>query len=380
MKKNTLKGIAAVCVAGAFAVGLGAMSSWFTNWDASTWFGRGGGNNAVTPDDPNTPDVGYDTGHDGAVITIDGGNGIRLASAKLPVSAYTANGVSQYADTAYMLTASIEPADATDTALDWSVAFVNADSAWATGKTVTDYVAVTPTADGAFTAAVECKQAFGEQIVITCKARGNDKVSASCSVDYTQKLLGSELVIGTRYLYGSCPVFNESSGVVTLTNGGILNSASSLDLCSVNYGNSKIITSSACTLPDEYTWKISCRGTQVLWDHHYLEGAGLEFNTVETVVYENGAFKQYLISGPDQSHTFYGSGLQAIYGNAYKTAQFYNMLGNDEIKNTEGCLLITSTITGKYSTYTYTYKATFPQQNFAINISDVTLDSDSIIF
>ena len=151
----------------------------------------------------------------------------------------------------------------------------------------------------------------------------------------------------------------------------------------VSFGSSKLITSSACTLPDEYTWKISCRGTQVLWDHHYLEGTGLEFNTVETVVYENGGYKTYYSTSSannDRIHTFNPDGLQAIYGNACKSAQFYNMLGADEIKNTEGCLLIESTITGKYSTYTYTYKATFPQQNFAINISDVELDNDSIIF
>ncbi len=378
MKKSTMSAVAAVCVAGALAVSLGAVSDWYTNWDTSTWFGRGGGNSTVQPDDPNKPDVGYDTGHDGAIITVGGGNGIRLTSAKLPVSAYAANGVSQYADTAYILTATVSPSDATDTALDWSVAFVEPDSEWATGKTVTDYVTVTPTADGASTAAVECKQAFGEQIVVTCKARSNAAVSASCSVDYTQKLLGSELVVGTLYFAGYCPVLNESSGVVVLSNA--TPNAKSIDFESVNYGKSKFITSSAWTISDEYTWKIKSRGTPVLWDHHYLEGTGLESNTVETVVYENGEFKTYRIDGSGQANTFSGGGLRAIYGNAYKSAKFYDMLGVDEIKNTEGCLLIESTITGKYSTYTYTYKATFPQQNFAINISDVELDNDSIIF
>ncbi len=378
MKKSTISAVAAVCVAGALAVSLGAVSDWYTNWDTSTWFGRGGGNSTVQPDDPNKPDVGYDTGHDGAIITVGGGNGIRLTSAKLPVSAYAANGVSQYADTAYILTATVSPSDATDTALDWSVAFVEPDSDWATGKTVTDYVTVTPTADGASTAAVECKQAFGEQIVVTCKARSNAAVSASCSVDYTQKLLGSELVVGTLDFTGGCPVLNESSGVVVLYNAS--SSANSMNLNSVNYGKSKFITSSAWTISDDYTWKIKYRGTPVLWDHHYLEGTGLEFNTVETVVYENGEFKKYLINGSGQANTFSGSGLAAIYGNAYKSAQFYNMLGADEIKNTEGCLLIESTITGKYSTYTYTYRATFSQHNFAKNVADVELDNDSIIF
>lgn len=379
MKKSTISAVAAVCVAGALAVSLGAVSDWYTNWDTSTWFGRGGGSDVVQPDDPNKPDVGYDTGHDGAIITVGGGNGIRLTSAKLPVSAYAANGVSQYADTAYILTATVSPSDATDTALDWSVAFVEPDSEWATGKTVTDYVTVTPTADGASTAAVECKQAFGEQIVVTCKARSNAAVSASCSVDYTQKLLGSELYIGGPQ-GGPSTTFTESNEVFTLFRATMSYTPFNAD---VSFGSSKLITSSACTLPDEYTWKISCRGTQVLWDHHYLEGTGLEFNTVETVVYENGGYKTYYSTSSannDRIHTFNPDGLQAIYGNAYKSAQFYNMLGADEIKNTEGCLLIESTITGKYSTYTYTYKATFVQSFFAINVADVELDNDSIIF
>lgn len=379
MKKSTMSAVAAVCVAGALAVSLGAVSDWYTNWDTSTWFGRGGGNSTVQPDDPNKPDVGYDTGHDGAIITVGGGNGIRLTSAKLPVSAYAANGVSQYADTAYILTATVSPSDATDTALDWSVAFVEPDSEWATGKTVTDYVTVTPTADGASTAAVECKQAFGEQIVVTCKARSNAAVSASCSVDYTQKLLGSKLVLAGLSSYGGpSDTFEEGSGVVTMRRARP--SSSPADI-SVDFGYSKMYTSSACTLPDEYTWKIKSRGTPILWDHHYLEGTGLVNGSLECTVYENGSYKSYIgTGGVNEYPIFTASGLFAIYGNAYTSAQFYNMLGADEIKNTEGCLLIESTITGKYSTYTYTYKATFVQSFFAINVADVELDNDSIIF
>lgn len=120
MKKTTLKVIAGVLGAGLLAVTLGGLSDWYTNWDTSTWLGRGGGNSTVQPDDPNKPDVGYDTGHDGAIITVGDGNGIRLTSAKLPVSAYAANGVSQYTDTAYILTATVTPSDATDKELDWS--------------------------------------------------------------------------------------------------------------------------------------------------------------------------------------------------------------------------------------------------------------------
>lgn len=42
MKKSTVKSIAAVSVLGAAAIALGAVSSWFTNWNAKTWFNHWG--------------------------------------------------------------------------------------------------------------------------------------------------------------------------------------------------------------------------------------------------------------------------------------------------------------------------------------------------
>lgn len=82
------------------------------------------------------------------------------------------------------LTATIEPENAEDKRLDWSVAFANPVSEWATGKTVTDYVTVTPTADGSLEADVKGLKAFGEQIIITCTSRANSAATATCTVDY----------------------------------------------------------------------------------------------------------------------------------------------------------------------------------------------------
>ena len=102
-------------------------------------------------------------------------------------------GVSPLAESAYTLTATVEPANAPDKAVDWSVAFVNPSSEWATGKTVTDYVTVTPTSDGALTATVQNLKAFGEQIKVTVTHRENENATASCTVDYTKKLEGVRL-------------------------------------------------------------------------------------------------------------------------------------------------------------------------------------------
>ena len=71
------------------------------------------------------------------------------------------------------LTATISPETADNKSVDWSVSFVNPSSSWASGKTVTDYVTVTPTSDGALTANVNCLKAFGEQIKVTVASRVN---------------------------------------------------------------------------------------------------------------------------------------------------------------------------------------------------------------
>ena len=54
--------------------------------------------------------------------------------------------LSETANEGITLVATVEPSYATKTAVDWSVSFANPESEWATGKTVTDYVKITPTA------------------------------------------------------------------------------------------------------------------------------------------------------------------------------------------------------------------------------------------
>ena len=92
--------------------------------------------------------------------------------------------------TSVNVVATITPDDAANKAVDWTVAFVNASSNWASGKTATDYITAEPTTDGALTATVTCKAAFGEQIKITVTSRDNSDASASCTVDYKQQFTG----------------------------------------------------------------------------------------------------------------------------------------------------------------------------------------------
>ena len=122
-------------------------------------------------------------------------HGIRLAAVKLASSEYEDYGVSPLAETAYTLTATITPADAANKKVDWTIAFKNASSTWATGKTVTEYATVTPSADGALTAVVENVAAFGEQIIVKATSRDNAEAYATCTVEYLQRTTGYTLVL-----------------------------------------------------------------------------------------------------------------------------------------------------------------------------------------
>lgn len=91
------------------------------------------------------------------------------------------------------LTATLSPETADNKAVDWAVSFVNPSSSWASGKTVTDYVTVTPTSDGALTANVNCLQAFGEQIKVMVTSRVNPEAKAECSLDYARRIWDTAL-------------------------------------------------------------------------------------------------------------------------------------------------------------------------------------------
>ena len=127
-------------------------------------------------------------------------HGIRLAAVKLASSEYEAYGVSPLAESAYTLTATITPADAVNKAVDWTIAFKNASSTWASGKTVTEYATVTPSADGALTAVVENVAAFGEQIIVKATSRDNAEAYATCTVEYLQRTTGYTLTLDGKAL------------------------------------------------------------------------------------------------------------------------------------------------------------------------------------
>lgn len=127
-------------------------------------------------------------------------NKAKLTGRKLSPSEYTENSVSPQAESAYMLNASVYPEDAMNK-VDWTVEFTNADSDWAVGKQVTDYVVVKTASDGALTAILENKAAFGEQITVNATSRENPEVYATCVVEYLQRTTGYSFALHGNFHY-----------------------------------------------------------------------------------------------------------------------------------------------------------------------------------
>ena len=287
----------------------------------------------------------------GAIITEGEDNGIKLMSAKIAPEDYAANGISAMAETAYQLTATVTPENATDKAVDWAVAFVNPSGEWATGKTVTDYVTVTPTADGALTANVECLQAFGEQVRVTVTSRDNTSVKANATVDYTQKLKGVNATFGSTLLWNGMKKSFDLDA-----------SGQPAEVWKFDY------TTSAHTIEDEYTTTVkisfSSRVSQV------EDAVGVKFTWAgETIT-----------SGmPSFDKTFFDKVFVTADGAVSANAEQYNKLVNALAKGI-GLFDVEVSVTGTYSSKINTISITVTSDGMNIRVEGIELGDTSIIF
>ena len=110
--------------------------------------------------------------------------GVSLKAVKLSATDYASNGVSPLALSAYTLTATVLPENATNKAVTWSMAWDNAQSEWASGKDISDYILLSGT-DG-LTVTVTCLEPFGEPLTITCTSQDNTEAKATCSVNFRE--------------------------------------------------------------------------------------------------------------------------------------------------------------------------------------------------
>lgn len=134
----------------------------------------------------------------GLEILPDEGNGIALTSAEITREAYAANGISEEAKSAYTITASVYPGNATlpgNGKLNWSLAWYGGIGTWSgsvADKACADYVTLT-VAEDSMSATVEMIREFGSQMQIcvkTDKDEAGNAIGATCRVECRQRLAG----------------------------------------------------------------------------------------------------------------------------------------------------------------------------------------------
>lgn len=121
------------------------------------------------------------------IVTPTSTDKISLSSKLISAEDFAVYAIPPTAESSFVLTATVEPADAFNQNVDFSVSFVNPDSEWAKGKTATDYVKTTAVSGSKNSATVSCVSAFAEQIKVTATSRDNG-ASASCVCDYVKRI------------------------------------------------------------------------------------------------------------------------------------------------------------------------------------------------
>ena len=150
-------------------------------------------------------------------------NGMSLMSVKLMSREYETYGVTNSAESAFILNATISPDTAANQGVSWDSFWLGQNSTFSQDKAVSDYVTITPQANGT-SLLIECIAPFADGIVIQATSQDNPSCTAFCELDYAQKVLGATLNIGnipvvldgiTEVQYEVSPYATGMGGVIT---------------------------------------------------------------------------------------------------------------------------------------------------------------------
>lgn len=209
MKKGTLKTVAVVLAFLLLGTAVVAcMTQGFSDWNPYGWFDTTKDCEHEYGEDGKCTKCGEEKQETACVMSITPHNveGLSLLYAPLSV----ANSVETLSSTEETTTAQVIATliSGKTNQVAWSLAFKDASSTWASGKTVSDYVEYSMSAD-TFTVTLTCKAAFGEIIILTCTAL-EANLTATCNIEYSQKVVD---------VSNGCSNTASTSGCVVLKDG-----------------------------------------------------------------------------------------------------------------------------------------------------------------
>lgn len=308
---------------------------------------------------PEQPVTEETAGGSGLLVTPESTNKIRLTA--MPLSAD--GGAEVLSDGSYTLTATIMPANAENQAVDWSVNWVNSSSDWANGKSTAEYVSVIPASEGALTATVSCKRAFGEQIKVTVTSRTDNRYSADCLCDYSKKVTGFSI---TDYAGYNANGFTVSSSLNSYT----------FDKPSYifNYTSTTgVITYSDYTVDDNFSNSFNTTITDEY--SKYLSEAGL---TIQNTSKSSNHFW-----GGTNFFYFYASvpgGMREVSFCGLTTEQANTAVSIAKQHTDTAVYNWTITCKGTYSTYTHTIPIYFSESSLTAVVTGISLDSSTLMY
>ena len=358
-----------------------------------------------------TPDTTIEE-ETGLVIGDTEESGVSLMSTKIDSADYAAYGISSATETAYSLTATIVPENATNKAVNWAVEWVNNDSSWATGKNVTEYVKVTPTYDGSLTATLEALKGFGEQIKVVVTSRSNPSASAECILDYARRI--TDIALWSDKLNDYVLNFDSNEILLDLEIPNFQNFNKALSGGTIWAGNNLIVLDEGLQITDdeladpEQAWadesisKTFRFSDYTIKDNLITEPTGgseyyAQIDKVITVnsdiasIYSSfvseGSQRIYMFNEifPDNSFNA-GNNPFAIYFNLKQiqvnfnfTEELYNKYMGEFVtwlqENPDTPIMTaTYTIKGKYSTFTKTYTFRYSPDSVEMPVFDVNVN------
>ena len=142
-----------------------------------------------------------------------------------------------------LLTVTPTPSTA-DIEIDWSVAFKNPSSTWASGKNVSNYVDLSPVV-GKPQAKIKALAAFSEPVIITAALKADNSIKATCLCDYRIAIQGFDLVFANESVYNNFSITtNGLAGVSNISAGTSLYSS----FTNITYGDGTLMPSASPTV------------------------------------------------------------------------------------------------------------------------------------
>lgn len=304
----------------------------------------------------------------GKVLLTEGKEeGICLTSAEIALADFEAYGVSPIAETAYTLTATVNE-DATVKAVNWSVAWENASSEWATGKTVTDYVTLSNMGD--LTATVSCLQAFGEAVIVSAASRDDPAVKATCQCDYRARVVGASM----RFQDDSGSEHNNTGteGAGELWGKLSFNVSAGTFICQAMWGLGSI-QPYFTSVRAELTLKVNQEVIAKLQDKGYV------IDSASTVVLSSQQKGSPYSLGEDELKSLFGS-------NATADGKLYEVLKEIQAENIhkilEGTVVFSFTSTDDFGTIFGSVVGYYDidAESFYTPVSDVQVDQTDLKF